>query len=178
MSAWNFERSRPFLAFLQTRTMTLLARVRSISGGRARSTACSTACVPLLLLFYLPILVCVLFLQQDIPFYIRIPESIPPTLTLENGGTSYHPTLSRSPDRWHSLAGIKYELVGQVCIRSKSYVLSVEPIGTHTLSVDSSDATSRSFFLPLPQSSSTSTNFTPLGQSSSNMNHAISPRMP
>ncbi|KAN0107025.1 hypothetical protein V8E52_010533, partial [Russula decolorans] len=40
--------------------------------------------------------------SQDIPFYIRIPESIPPTLALENG------------------AGIKYELVGQVCIRSKS----------------------------------------------------------
>ena len=26
--------------------------------------------------------------QQDIPFYIRIPESIPPSLALENGGTS------------------------------------------------------------------------------------------
>ncbi|KAI0261407.1 hypothetical protein BC834DRAFT_479510 [Gloeopeniophorella convolvens] len=39
---------------------------------------------------------------QDIPFYIRIPESIPPTLALEGG------------------AGVKYELVGQVCIQGKT----------------------------------------------------------
>ncbi|KAI9445885.1 hypothetical protein H4582DRAFT_514287 [Lactarius indigo] len=40
--------------------------------------------------------------SQDIPFYIRIPESIPPTLALESG------------------AGIKYELVGQVCVQGKA----------------------------------------------------------
>ncbi|KAI0056427.1 hypothetical protein BV25DRAFT_1909846 [Artomyces pyxidatus] len=39
---------------------------------------------------------------QDIPFYIRIPESIPPSLALEKG------------------AGVKYELVGQVCIQGKT----------------------------------------------------------
>jgi hypothetical protein len=88
-----------------------------------------------------------------------------------------------SPDLWRFQAGIKYELVGQVCIRSKSYVsplMSLARIGTYTFpdTVDSSDATSQSFFLPLPQSSSTSTNFIPLGRSFSNMNHAISPKMP
>ncbi len=41
----------------------------------------------------LPILLLALTLQQDIPFYIRIPESIPPTLALENGGTFLHTTL-------------------------------------------------------------------------------------
>ncbi|KAA1469315.1 hypothetical protein DENSPDRAFT_878816 [Dentipellis sp. KUC8613] len=40
--------------------------------------------------------------MKDIPFYIRIPESIPPTLTLERG------------------AGVKYELVGQMCVQGKS----------------------------------------------------------
>lgn len=40
--------------------------------------------------------------SQDVPFYIRLPESIPPTLALENG------------------AGIKYELVGQVCVQGKT----------------------------------------------------------
>ncbi|KAI0043385.1 hypothetical protein FA95DRAFT_1563354 [Auriscalpium vulgare] len=39
---------------------------------------------------------------QDIPFYIRIPESIPPSLALEKG------------------AGVRYELVGQVCIQGKT----------------------------------------------------------
>ena len=39
---------------------------------------------PFLLLLFLPSC----FFQQDIPFYIRIPESIPPTLALPNGGAS------------------------------------------------------------------------------------------
>ncbi|KAH9066427.1 hypothetical protein EDB87DRAFT_1679163 [Lactarius vividus] len=43
---------------------------------------------------------------QDITFYIRIPESIPPTLALENG------------------AGIKYELVGQWFLPSQQVILS------------------------------------------------------
>jgi hypothetical protein len=88
-----------------------------------------------------------------------------------------------SPDLWRFQAGIKYELVGQVCIRSKSYVsrlMSLARIGTYTFpdTVDSSDATNLSFSLPLLQSSSTSTNFIPLGRSFSNMNHAISPKTP
>ncbi|TFY78508.1 hypothetical protein EWM64_g5506 [Hericium alpestre] len=40
--------------------------------------------------------------MKEIPFYIRIPESIPPSLTLEKG------------------AGVKYELVGQMCVQGKS----------------------------------------------------------
>lgn len=42
----------------------------------------------------------------------------------------YHTTHSRSPDRWHPQAGIKYELVGQVCIRSKSYVSPLDVVTT------------------------------------------------
>ena len=38
-----------------------------------------------------------LTLQQDIPFYIRIPESIPPTLALENGGMFHITTLPCVP---------------------------------------------------------------------------------
>ncbi|KDQ07588.1 hypothetical protein BOTBODRAFT_59893 [Botryobasidium botryosum FD-172 SS1] len=39
--------------------------------------------------------------MQDIPFHIRIPESIPPTITLDHG------------------AGIKYDLVASLCIKGK-----------------------------------------------------------
>lgn len=38
---------------------------------------------------------------QDFPFYIRIPESLPPTIALEKG------------------AGIKYELIAMICIKGK-----------------------------------------------------------
>lgn len=51
----------------------------------------------LMITLSLPILVLALSHQQDIPFYIRIPESIPPTLALENGGAFHHPTLPLSP---------------------------------------------------------------------------------
>lgn len=47
--------------------------------------------------FFLPILLLALTLQQDIPFYIRIPESIPPTLALENGGTFHLTTFPCIP---------------------------------------------------------------------------------
>ncbi|KAI0034524.1 hypothetical protein K488DRAFT_45282, partial [Vararia minispora EC-137] len=40
--------------------------------------------------------------SQDIPFHIRIPEAMPPSLSLEKG------------------AGVKYELVGQVCVQGKT----------------------------------------------------------
>jgi len=92
----------------------------------------------------------------------------------------------RLPDLRYSQAGIKYELVGRVCIQGKSYVFpSVSIIGipnpplfpTPCPLADSSGATSQSFFPPLPQSSSTNTSFIPLGQSSNNTNHAISPKM-
>ncbi|KAL6300503.1 hypothetical protein BKA93DRAFT_511906 [Sparassis latifolia] len=42
---------------------------------------------------------------QDFPFYIRIPESIPPSIALEKG------------------AGIKYELIAAVCIKGKRGLL-------------------------------------------------------
>ncbi|THH12937.1 hypothetical protein EW146_g7230 [Bondarzewia mesenterica] len=48
---------------------------------------------------------------QDIPFYIRIPESIAPSLALEKG------------------AGVRYELVGQVCVQGKtSFLRRSKPI--------------------------------------------------
>ncbi|PCH37906.1 hypothetical protein WOLCODRAFT_148865 [Wolfiporia cocos MD-104 SS10] len=43
--------------------------------------------------------------QQDFPFYIRIPESIPPSIALEKGAL-------------HA-AGIKYELIATVCVKGK-----------------------------------------------------------
>ncbi|KAH9952060.1 hypothetical protein B0H21DRAFT_11849 [Amylocystis lapponica] len=42
---------------------------------------------------------------QDFPFYIRIPESLPPSIALEKG------------------AGIKYELIATVCIKGKKGLL-------------------------------------------------------
>jgi hypothetical protein len=42
--------------------------------------------------------------SQDFPFNIRIPESIPPSIALENR------------------AGIKYELIGSVCTKGKRSV--------------------------------------------------------
>ncbi|KAI0929238.1 hypothetical protein AcW1_006231 [Taiwanofungus camphoratus] len=43
--------------------------------------------------------------NQDFPFYIRIPESIPPSIALEKG------------------AGIKYELIATVCVKGKRGLL-------------------------------------------------------
>ncbi|KAF8261262.1 hypothetical protein EI94DRAFT_1746344, partial [Lactarius quietus] len=48
--------------------------------------------------------------SQDIPFYIRVPESIPPTLALENG------------------AGIKYELVGLLPSKQVHHLSATTPI--------------------------------------------------
>src|SRR6266852_3783469 len=133
-----------------------------------------------------------------------MPHSVRPIMTalftlfsktfLSIFGPSQFPQLSRlkmvvcfisqpfrtSPDIWRFQVGIKYELVGQVCIRSKSYVsplMSLAGIGTYTFpdTVDSSDAISQSSTLPLPKLSSTSANFITLGRSFSNMNHANSP---
>lgn len=39
--------------------------------------------------------------QQDIPFNIRIPDNVPPSVALENGG------------------GIRYELAAEICIKTK-----------------------------------------------------------
>jgi hypothetical protein len=56
--------------------------------------------------------------QQDYPFYIRIPESIPPSLALEKGGSSYSYTrMFVVPDC--RTAGVKYELVAQLCVKGK-----------------------------------------------------------
>lgn len=56
-------------------------------------------------------------LQQDFPFNIRIPESIPPSLLLEKG------------------SGIQYELVASVCIKGKKYVCVTLIVGSSLKSV-------------------------------------------
>jgi hypothetical protein len=49
--------------------------------------------------------------QQDIPFYIRIPESIPPTLALENGGAFNLTTLPG-----HALISGAFKLVSSTSL--------------------------------------------------------------
>lgn len=80
---------------------TMSARVPSTSGpGRMGNTESYAQYVP----FFSP---CVLsdsdffvVLQQDFPFYIRIPESLPPTIALEKGG-KFHLKNSPHPATYH-----------------------------------------------------------------------------
>ncbi|OCH93867.1 hypothetical protein OBBRIDRAFT_817584, partial [Obba rivulosa] len=53
---------------------------------------------------------------QDFPFFIRIPESIPPSIALEKG------------------AGIKYELVGTMCVKGKKGFLRRDKSTVHAAS--------------------------------------------
>src|SRR6266702_2711344 len=91
-------------------------------------------------------------------------------------------SLGAPPDLSVCQAGIKYELVGQVCVQGKTYVfpfMSITRVYSPpplSLKEVSSVATSRSFCLPQLPSPSTSTNFIPPGPSSSNTNRATSPR--
>ncbi len=90
--------------------------------------------------------------------------------------------LCAPPDFRVCQAGIKYEIVGQVCVQGKSYVfpfmavMRISPL-IRLAKVASSVATSQPFCLPQLPSPSTSTNFTPPGPSSSNANRVTSPRM-
>jgi hypothetical protein len=127
-------------------------------------------------------------LGEDIPFYIRIPESTPPNSCPPK--CRYVPTIGswpdpRPPDFAFSQAGIKYELMGQVYVQSKTcvplYSLSLCSHARVLFSfriVTSFEATSQPSSLPLLPSLSTSMSSTPLGLSSSSMKHVISPRMP
>ena len=58
-------------------------------------------------------------MQQDFPFSIRIPESIPPTITLEKGGKSCCYTSDMLLRTKRPIAGIKYELIATVCVKEK-----------------------------------------------------------
>ncbi|KAI0763704.1 hypothetical protein BC629DRAFT_1725846 [Irpex lacteus] len=57
---------------------------------------------------------------QDFPFYIRIPESIPPSIALEKGG-AYAAIISATERLliYPNTAGIKYELIATLCIKGK-----------------------------------------------------------
>lgn len=59
-------------------------------------------------------------MQQDFPFYIRIPESIPPSIALEKGGA--YAAITSAVARlliYLNTAGIKYELIATLCIKGK-----------------------------------------------------------
>ena len=118
-------------------------------------------------------------LQQDFPFYIRIPESIPPSIALEKGGESdTHNACASNPKLTSRLAGIRYELIAAVCLKGKRYVVRVTPCNTSDflVIVVCYDATSQPLPLRRQRSLLTSTSYIPLGPSISSQRRAAIPR--
>jgi len=100
-------------------------------------------------------------MQQDFPFYIRIPESLPPTIALEKGGRF---RLTISP---HSVAHCNYSRY-QVRVdcyglyqrqKVRSFRLNSQSHVHLAFLEDSSDATNPPSFRPPLKSSLTNTNF-------------------
>ena len=118
-------------------------------------------------------------LQQDFPFYIRIPESLPPTIALEKGGRS---RLQISPHSVaycnHSRYQVRVDCHGlhqgeKVCnfsFTSQSHAHPGFPEGSF-------DVTSPPSFRPPLKSSSTSTSFTRRGPSIPNQRLVMSFKM-
>lgn len=169
------------------RTTTLSARVPSISGSQAKNTACCTAYA----LLFLP--------SSHHTLILALPSARYPFLHTNTGiysansRTRNRRYVSSSPDPIRAdLISVTPKPVSSMSLwaecafkESRTYFLSFHnrPSSPSLFliccpSADSSGATSQSFFPPLPQLSSTNTNFIQLGQYSNNTNHANSPKMP
>ena len=93
-------------------------------------------------------------LQQDFPFYIRIPESLPPTIALEKGGRSHlkislHLT-AHCDFSWYQVRVDCYGLHQGQKVLTPSFHPSSSHINPPFLG-DSSDATNLPLFPPPPK---------------------------